>query len=101
MVGLIMADRAFLDTQAEGTTVAASVRAALRAYVEHVATPESDAQRAPDALVQVVASLPEDHPDLNGGQVLVRSFDGGLTWEVCTRPDHYATWSIGVKAVSA
>lgn len=50
---------------------------------------------------QVVASLPDDHPDLGGGQVLVRSFDGGQTWEVCTRPDHYATWSVGVQAVTA
>lgn len=50
---------------------------------------------------QVLATLPADHPDLPGGQVLVRSFDGGETWEVCTRPNTYAGWSIGIKAERA
>jgi len=50
---------------------------------------------------QIVASLPDDHPDLAGGQVLVRSFDDGNSWEVCTRPDHYSTWSLGIEAVTA
>lgn len=54
-----------------------------------------------DDLVQHVATIPADHPDLAGGQVLVRSFDGGDSWEVCTRPDTFSTWSVGVQAVSA
>lgn len=103
-LGLLAADRAFLDTRAQGTTTARCVHAAIAAYVEHVervASRQAGAQRVLDALVQHVASIPDDHPDLAGGQVLVRSFDGGNSWEVCTRPDHYATWSVGVQAVSA
>ena len=45
VVGLIMADRAFLDSQAEGATVAVSVRAALLAYIENLPATASDRDR--------------------------------------------------------
>lgn len=51
-------------------------------------------------MIQFITRLPSDHADLAGGQILHRSFDEGLTWEVCTRPDAYATWSIGVASVA-
>lgn len=47
-------------------------------------------------LKQIVVTFPEDHPDLAKGQVLVRSLDGGKTWEAATRPDTYSTWSRAV-----
>lgn len=52
-------------------------------------------------MIQYLTTLPDDHPDMPGGQVLTRSFDGGVTWEVCTRPDTFSLWSVGVEAVSA
>lgn len=52
-------------------------------------------------MIQFMATLPDDHPDMPGGQVLTRSFDNGETWEVCTRPNEWETWSIGIEAVQA
>jgi hypothetical protein len=98
---LFAADRAYLDAQAEGRSQARCVRAALLAYVETLAAPQIGVQSTGESLTQVVATLPVEHPDLPGGQVLVRSFDRGVTWEVCTRPDTHSTWSRGIDTVTA
>lgn len=96
--GLFHADRAYLDTLAGGGTHAQSCHSAIEAYVNYERAVRS---AQPFAVVQHVAAIPSDHADLAGGQVLVRSFDSGKSWEVCTRPDTYSTWSIGIRAVSA
>lgn len=47
-------------------------------------------------LLQYVADL----PDFPGAQALFRSFDGGQTWEVCTRVAGQS-WSAALQAVAA
>lgn len=91
VVGLIMADRAFLDSQAEGTTVAESVRAALRAYIEETATPQEDAP----AMRQTVHQMPD------GGEVLVRTHDDYETVLVMTRAGQLHSWGPPVTGVQA
>lgn len=82
--GLSEADRAFIDSQADGDTVALSVRKAIAAYVGG----GHGSYRA------FLAEIPSDHPEMPSGMILTRSLDGGATWEMMTRPPGvHTSWS--------
>lgn len=99
-MGLFEADMAYLDAQSDKSPQAGAVRCAIAAYVKSTAG-ESSGIGLFAGPVQFVTTLPDHHADLPGGQILHRSFDHGVTWEVCTRPDTYSTWSLGIASVTA
>ena len=94
--GLVAADLAYIEETSRGATKAHAVKRSIRAYLDATA-PASATQ----TMIQFVTTLPDNHLEMPRGQILHRSFDSGATWETCTRPDGYSTWSRGIGSVPA
>ena len=81
--------------------MADSCHAAITAYLGHVESleaPQSDSQITPLDYLAYLTTLPDNHPQMPGGQILTRSFDGGETWECLTRESKWGGWSLGILA---